>query len=159
MLEAYFPVEQVTSDYLNASSSIRDFRARVATIRFKLSDLYLDIASEDKFLRLIGPDRYDVETDTVTISADRCPYRKQNKEYCEYLLKALYYESRNRESWESEKLPIDAIDYEPTDTSEIEAKLSKVLNEGENGRTIDEYKSASLKLLGLKNDVPLMPSN
>ena len=91
----------------------------MATIRFKLSDLYLDPISSDKFLRLIGPDRYDIETDIVTILAHRCPYGKENKEYREYLLKALYYESRNREDWESEKLPIDAIDYESNETSEI----------------------------------------
>ena len=158
MMEAYFPIEQITSDYLNASSSIRDFRSRVTTIRFKLSSLFLDQISQDKFLRLIGPDRYDVETDTVTITADRCPYRQQNKEYCEYLLKALYYESRHREEWEKEKLPIDAIDYEPVETSELDVQVSKVLNEGENVKTLEDYKAAALKSLGLKNEMPIMPS-
>ena len=117
----------------------------------------MDPISNDKFLRLVGPDCYDIETDTVTITADRCPYRLQNKEYCEYLLKALYYESRNREDWEKEKLPIDAIDYQPDETSEVDVQVSKVLNEGENIRTLEDYKSATLKSLGLKNELPILP--
>ena len=157
LMEAYFPIEQITSDYLNASSSIRDFRSQVTTIRFKISSLLLDPIYKDKFLRLVGLDRYDTETDTVTITADRCPYRLQNKEYCEYLLKALYYESRNREDWEKEKLPFDAIDYQPDETSEVDVQVSKVLNEGENIRTLEDYKSATLKSLGLKNELPVIP--
>ena len=117
----------------------------------------MDPISKDKFLRLVGLDRYDTETDTVTITADRCPYRLQNKEYCEYLLKALYYESRNREDWEKEKLPFDAIDYQPDETSEVDVQVSKVLNEGENIRTLEDYKSATLKSLGLKNELPVIP--
>ena len=75
LLEAHFPLKEITSDYLNSSSSLRDFRARVVTIQFKLSSLFLDPISQDKFLRLIGEERYDIETDTVSITVDRCPYR------------------------------------------------------------------------------------
>lgn len=37
--------------------------------------------------------RYDVETDEVTITADRCPLRQQNYDYAMYLLTALFHES------------------------------------------------------------------
>ena len=78
-----------------------------------------------------------------SFTADWCPYRLQNKEYCEYLLKALYCESRDREDWEKEKLPFDAIDYQLDETSEVDVQVSKVLKEGENIRTLEDYKSAT----------------
>ena len=65
VLEENYPLTELTSDYLNSSSSIRDFRSRVTTIQFKLSTLFLDHTSRDKFLRLIGAERYDEETDLV----------------------------------------------------------------------------------------------
>ena len=65
LLEAHYQITELSSDYLNSSSSIRDFRARVTTIQFQLSCLSLDHKSKDKFLRLIGLDRYDEETDLV----------------------------------------------------------------------------------------------
>jgi len=159
VLEAHYPVTELSSDYLNASSSIRDFRARVTTIQFKLSTLFLDYTSRDKFLRLIGPEKYDEETDLVTITADRCPYRKQNSDYCDYLLKALYYESRNREPWESEQLDFDQIEYEiKNEEDDVEKKLAVLLNEGENSKTLDDYKTSMLQKLNLKNEIPLASS-
>ena len=74
-LDTYFPLEEITSDYLNASSSIRDARSRIVTLKFKLSSLKLDYKAQDKFLRLIGTERYSPDTDIVTITSDRCPYR------------------------------------------------------------------------------------
>ena len=162
LLEAHYPLQEITSDYLNSSSSLRDFRARVITFQFKLSSLFLDPASREKFQRLVG-ERYDDETDLVTITVDRCPYRKQNREYCDYLIKALYYESRNRADWEATDIQeVDKIKFEVTEDemNEITDKLSKVLNEGENQKTLDDYKSAVLSKLKLKNyEIPLSPSN
>ena len=50
----------------------------------------LDAHARDKFLRLVGEERYDYTTDLVTITSDRLPYRKQNRDYCEYLIKVRY---------------------------------------------------------------------
>ena len=72
VLEENYPLTELTSDYLNSSSSIRDFRSRVATIQFKLSTLFLDHTSRDKFLRLIGAERYDEETDLVMKNIFSC---------------------------------------------------------------------------------------
>ncbi len=44
--------------------------------------------------------RYDPETDTASITTDRCPYRGQNLDYARYLLTALYHESWRQEDWE-----------------------------------------------------------
>ena len=74
-LDTHFPLEEITSDYLNASSSIRDARSRIVTLKFKLSSLKLDYKAQDKFLRLVGTERYSPDTDIVTITSDRCPYR------------------------------------------------------------------------------------
>lgn len=159
ILEGHFPIVESTSDYLNSSSNIRDYRSRVVTIQFSLSSLFLDPVSREKFLKLVGPERYDEETDSVTITADRCPYRKQNREYCEYLLKALYYESRNREDWENEATVLDALQYTVNEGGdELEEKVALVLNEGENSVNLEEYKNAALKRFNLKNDIPLASS-
>jgi len=58
----------------------------------KLSSLELDEHARDKFLRLVG-ERYDEKTDIVTITTDSCPLKKQNYDYAQYLLAALYHES------------------------------------------------------------------
>ena len=158
--EAHFPITEITSDYLNSSSTIRDFRSRSVAVQFRVSSLYLDVQSRDKLLRLVGPDRYDAETDIITISADRCPYRKQNSDYCDYLLKALYYESRNHENWESERLPLDQIDYEIRDHDDpVEKKLEGILNEGENRKTLDDYKAMVMQKFKLKNEIPLVTTS
>lgn len=60
--------------------------------QFKLSCLLLDRHARDKIVRLLEQ-RYDVETDEVTITADRCPLRQQNYDYAMYLLTALFHES------------------------------------------------------------------
>ena len=154
VLEAHFPVTEITSDYLNSSSSIRDFRSRVVTVQLRLSTLRLDLNSRDKLLQLIGPERYDEESELITITTDRCPYRKQNSDYCDYLLKALYYESRNRESWESEITPFDVIDYKIQDSNDpTELKVEKIFNEGESTQSLDEYKNEIMKKFNLKNDL------
>lgn len=105
-IEKHYPLEIITSDYCHASPSIRNPLARIVTLRIKLSTLNLDKHSRDKFIRLVG-DRYDQETDLVTITADRCPVRKQNLDYVNYLLTACYHESWNVEDWEKDKTEDD----------------------------------------------------
>ncbi|XP_059050342.1 small ribosomal subunit protein mS35 [Achroia grisella] len=105
-IERHYPVEVITSDYCHASPSIRNPLARIVTLRVKLSTLNLDKHSRDKFIRLVG-NRYDEATDLVTITADRCPVRKQNQDYVNYLLTACYHESWNLEEWEREKMEED----------------------------------------------------
>lgn len=99
-------MEVITSDYCHASPSIRNPLARIVTLRIKLSSLKLDEHARDKFIRLVG-DRYNKETDLVTITADRCPVRVQNSDYVNYLLTACYHESWNFEEWEKEKMEED----------------------------------------------------
>lgn len=98
----HYPLEVITSDYCHSSPTIRDSRARVVTIQLKMGKLELDEHATDKLIRLLG-DRYDPQTDTITLVADRCPLRKQNYDYANYLLTALYYESKKIEPWESTK--------------------------------------------------------
>ena len=40
--------------------------------------------------------RYNKKDDVVTLIGDRCPVRKQNKEYVEYIMKVLVIESMVR---------------------------------------------------------------
>ena len=90
--KVHFPLEIITSDYCYAGPTIRDPLARIVSFRVQLSSLVLDTHAKDKLLRLLG-DRYNPETDTITITTDRCPTRKQNWEYAEYLLTAVYNEA------------------------------------------------------------------
>lgn len=65
--------------------SSRNPLSRIVTIIVKVATLNLDKHARDKFLRLVG-ERYNAETDELTITADRCPLRKQNLDYATYLL-------------------------------------------------------------------------
>lgn len=133
----------------------------------------LDEHSRDKFLRLVE-NRYDPETDIVTITVDRCPVRKQNFEYAQYLLTAVFHESFIVEPWESLKVEADMEYYdwqnnkskentesilrwgkpsnEPIKSTDSFAKsVEKIFNEGENEPNLHEYKEETLRLLELKN--------
>ncbi|CAF3568377.1 unnamed protein product [Adineta steineri] len=104
--EYYLPIQITTHDYLNSTPSIRDTRARVVKFNFKLTQLEFDEHARDKFVRLAGP-RYNTDTDELTLIADKCPYRKQNYDYAQYLLTALYFESWKIETWEQERTKND----------------------------------------------------
>ncbi len=139
----------------------------------KLSTLNLDAHAKDKFLRLVG-DRYDPETDDITIVTDRCPLRKQNYDYAQYLITALFHESWIKEPWEDTKSEADMEVYiwsrnksKETSTAilnwgitddnkkspqpEYGQSVEKLINEGENSYNLNEYKMEVLKLLNLKD--------
>ncbi|XP_077299976.1 mitochondrial ribosomal protein S35 [Arctopsyche grandis] len=101
-----FPLEVITSDYCHSGPSIRDPLSRIVTIRMKLSKMPLDNHARDKLRRLVG-DKYDETTDMLTITSDRCPFKKQNLDFVMYLLTAVYHESWTVESWEAEKTEAD----------------------------------------------------
>lgn len=90
--DKHFPLEVITSDYCYSSPTIREPLARIVNLRLKLSTLNLDAHAKDKLLRLLG-NKYDPESDYITITTDRCPSRKQNMDYAHYLLTAVYHES------------------------------------------------------------------
>ncbi|CAF2632217.1 unnamed protein product [Rotaria sp. Silwood2] len=104
--EYYLPIQITTHDYLTSTPSIRDSRARVVKFNFKLTQLEFDEHSRDKFIRLAGQ-RYNTDTDELTLVADKCPYRKQNYDYAQYLLTALYFESWKTENWEQDRTKND----------------------------------------------------
>lgn len=118
--------------------------------------------------------RYDPDTDIVTITVDRCPTRKQNFEYAQYLLTAVFHESFIVEPWESLKVEADMEYYdwqnnksketteailrwgkssnEPIKSTDTFAKsVESIFNEGENEPNLQQYKEEALKLLELKN--------
>ncbi|KAK2160359.1 hypothetical protein LSH36_135g04011 [Paralvinella palmiformis] len=109
--DKHFPLRVITRDYVADGPTMRDPRARFVTIQLKLSSLKLDEHAKDKFLKLVG-DRYNKETDVLTLEADRCPVRKQNYEYTLYLLTALYHESWKQEPWEADQTEVDMIKFE-----------------------------------------------
>lgn len=138
-----------------------------------MSSLPLDEHARDKFLRLVD-DRYDEKTDIITITVDRCPLRKQNFEYAQYLLTALFHESFIVEPWESLKVEADMEYYDwnnnkskesteeilkrgkskddPIKSTDAFARsVEKIFNEGENITNLNEYKKEALKILDLAN--------
>lgn len=127
--EYYLPIEITTCDYLNSVPSIRDSRARVVKFNFKLTQLELNEHARDKFIRLAGQ-RYNPTTDELTLVADKCPYRKQNYDYAQYLLTALYFESWKTEDWESSRAKNDWQRYY-WDESPSRARLLEVLKVAE----------------------------
>lgn len=83
--EKRLPVRVITSDYVHGLPTIRNHLSRIVTVKFKLSLLDFNERERDKFLRLVD-ERYDPETDEVTITTDRCPIKRQNYDYAIYLL-------------------------------------------------------------------------
>ncbi|XP_029679972.1 28S ribosomal protein S35, mitochondrial [Formica exsecta] len=174
----HFPVEIITSDYCYSSPTIRDPLARIVSLQVKLSSLYLDTHAKDKLLRLLG-NKYNPETDIITITADRCPTKKQNLEYAWYLLTAVYHESWRVEPWEAEKSiadmeyfdwdtsqsrtslvtlymwPISPTDYDYETiphATEYKIAVSDLINNGEDQYSTNKYKEAVKNLLSLKCD-------
>ncbi|XP_009880179.1 PREDICTED: 28S ribosomal protein S35, mitochondrial [Charadrius vociferus] len=108
--EQHFPIEIETVDYVSAGTSIRNPKARVVTLRVKLSNLNLDDHAKKKLIKLVG-ERYCKDTDVLNITTDRCPLRRQNYDYGIHLLTVLYHESWKTEMWESEKTEEDMEEY------------------------------------------------
>jgi small subunit ribosomal protein S35 len=121
LAEKHFPITVTYSDYLHQGTSLRDPRARTTTIEVKLSSFDFDDHAKDKLRHLVGK-RYNEKTDTITIVTDRCHTRKQNREYGDFLLTALYFESKRLESWEEQKMREDNIKVEFTG-SKIEKRI------------------------------------
>jgi len=149
-VDKHFPLTVITSDHLNSNSSIRDRRSRIVTIRFHLDSLQLDSHARDKFIRLVG-ERYDEESGIVTLTADRCPYRGQNKDYTEYLLTALFHESWRVEDWETKEHP-DQEQFFAHEKGERQA-LEDLLNQGEDDISLLRYREEARKLMGLPAQV------
>ncbi|XP_066595964.1 small ribosomal subunit protein mS35 [Prorops nasuta] len=172
----HFPVEIISSDYCYSSPTIREPLARIVSLRVKLSSLHLDAHAKDKLLRLLG-NRYNPETDFITITADRCPLKQQNLEYVEYLITAVYNEAWNIEPWESEKEEVDMEYYDweknascknlvtiykwpfpPTDfdyeniphVTEYKMAVTDLINNGEDEFSVNKYKEAVKNILHLK---------
>ncbi|RZC39264.1 28S ribosomal protein S35, mitochondrial [Asbolus verrucosus] len=170
--EKHFPVEVWSSTYCHSSPTIRDPLSRIVTVKFKLKALQLNARAKDKFLRLVG-ERYDENTDTVTIVTDRCPLKKQNYDYAMYLITALYHESLNVEPWEELKSEADMEQYiwennaskaniekifgkEAKEIPQIQIyseAVDKYMNEGESEYTINNYGEAVRRIL----NIPLTP--
>ncbi|XP_015269812.1 PREDICTED: 28S ribosomal protein S35, mitochondrial [Gekko japonicus] len=106
----HFPIETETTDYVSAGPSVRNPKARVVTLRVKLSSLNLDDHAKKKFIKLVG-ERYCKGTDILTITTDRCPLRRQNYDHGLYLLTVLFHESWKTEPWEKEKTEADMEEY------------------------------------------------
>jgi small subunit ribosomal protein S35 len=121
--DQHFPVQVTTRDYVADGASVRDSRARIVTVKVKLSLLDLDYHARDKFIRLAG-ERYNPETDMLSLEMDRCPVKKQNYDHAMYLITALYFESWKTESWESEKTLDDMEKY----FWDINSSRSKILH-------------------------------
>ncbi|KAL9905282.1 28S ribosomal protein S35, mitochondrial [Glossina fuscipes] len=174
----HFPIDIVTTDYCQASPTIRNPEARRVKLSIKLSDLKFDAHAKDKFLRLVG-EHYNRDTDLVTIVTDRCPLRKQNYDYAMYLLTACYHESFTTESWEATKSEADMEYYHydrnkskesveaiinwgrtpATANDKLKAtngfisSLEQLINEGENEYNLNKYKEEVIKMLNIGGKV------
>lgn len=176
--ENHFPVQIISSDYCYSSPTIREPLARIVSLTVKLSSLNLDDHARDKILRLLG-NRYNPETGVVTITADRCPTKKQNLDYVHYLLTAVFHESWRVEPWEAEKAEADMEYYDwdqsksrknlvtvykwptpPTDfdyetiprATEFKIAMSDLINNGEDEQSLRKYKEVVKGILNLPDD-------
>lgn len=173
-MNSHFPITVITSDYCHGLPTIRNPLARIVTVKIDLKKLPLNEHAKDKFLRLVG-ERYNHETEILTLVTDRCPIRKQNYDYAMYLLTALFHESQVVEPWETTKSLADMEIYDwnmHKSKNSTEAILSyrnndqnaqvpnsyiksveNLINEGENDYNLNKYKEEVLSLL----ELPLKP--
>lgn len=171
-MKQHFPVDYVSSDYCHALPTIRNPLSRIVTIQLKVDTLKLNKHAKDKFLRLVG-ERYNPDTDVLTLVTDRCPLKKQNYDYGMYLLTALYHESNLVEPWEETKTEADMEYYDfqrnvAKVTSEsilnwgkaegegrheapasYASAVEQLFNDGENEYNLQKYKEQTVQLLGL----------
>lgn len=175
--KAHFPIETTTSIYIYDGPSLRDDRARIVTLKVNVEGLELDKRSKEKLI-LLAEHRYEKLTDTLTIIADRCPFRRQNEDYANYLLTTLYFESKNFEEWENEITENDRISYNWEESAsknnisniliseegndkkvmkDYKRSITKVFEEGESKVNLDAYKASVMNILNLKkaNDANL----
>ncbi|GFY60885.1 28S ribosomal protein S35, mitochondrial [Trichonephila inaurata madagascariensis] len=129
----HFPVQIIESDYLHSSPSVHDERSRIVTLKVKLVDLNLDYHGRDKILRLLGG-RYEENSDTIVLVADRCPTRQQNYDYLIYLLTALHHESWITEPWEHEKAEADMEKFF-FEGSRIQKKIIKTIKQSKHPKS------------------------
>ncbi|KAI4493095.1 hypothetical protein M0802_009645 [Mischocyttarus mexicanus] len=173
----HFPLDIITSDYCYSSPTIREPLARIVSIKVNLNSLNLDRHAKDKLLRLVG-NKYNPKTNILTITADRCPTKKQNLEYVEYLLIALFHESWRTEDWEAEKSEPDMEYYDwdksksrqsliklctwPETSTDVDIEsissateykmaVSELINQGEDENSLTKYKEAVKNILNLKS--------
>ncbi|XP_045526879.1 28S ribosomal protein S35, mitochondrial [Pieris brassicae] len=159
-IEKHYPVEVITSDYCHASPTIRNPLARVVTLRVKLSTLNLDKHAKDKLLRLVG-DHYDEKTDLITLTADRCPMRRQNLDYVNYLLTACYHEAWTVEDWEKEKMEAD-MEYYDWNNNQSKKNLVNWYHQCINkdiALSEDEYKSFDTSVIDHEEEYKLAVSS
>ncbi|XP_021501693.1 small ribosomal subunit protein mS35 isoform X1 [Meriones unguiculatus] len=131
--EQHFPLEVETADYVSSGPSVRNPKARVVTLRVKLSSLNLDKHAKEKLTKLVG-ERYCKATDVLTLTTDRCPLKRQNQDYALYLLTVLYHESWKTEEWEKNKCEEDKAEYEwersPSERSVVQTLQRMRASEG-----------------------------
>ncbi|XP_038048900.1 28S ribosomal protein S35, mitochondrial-like [Patiria miniata] len=108
--EKHFPLEVITSDYVFSGASLRHPDARIVTLKLKLRDLPLDKHAHWKLVQLAGK-RYNKKTETLTLTTDRCPVRKQNLDYAMYLMTVLLHEAWVTEPWEADITEEDMEEY------------------------------------------------
>ncbi|XP_026168041.1 small ribosomal subunit protein mS35 [Mastacembelus armatus] len=157
--DEHFPIKVESRDYVSAGLSLRNPLARIVHLTVKLSSLNLDDHARKKILKLVG-ERYNKDTDILTITTDSCPLRQQNYDYAMYLLTILYHESWKTEAWEAEKTVADMEEYSwensPSQKNILDMLLRMtVVGEGEGKevqeqllgrREVQEYKDSVTRL-------------
>ncbi|KAJ8382788.1 hypothetical protein SKAU_G00035660 [Synaphobranchus kaupii] len=152
--EEFFPIRLQSKDFVFAGTSLRNPQARVVTLTVKLSSLNLDDHAQKKLIKLVG-ERYNRDTDVLTLTAERCPLRKQNQDYAMYLLTVLYHESWKIEAWEEEKTLADMEEYSWEDSLSQRNVMDSLLRmrgaetgEAEGGARAELLASAEVQAYG-----------
>merc|ERR1712136_311996 len=125
--EKYYPVEVHSVDYISAGKTARDLRTRTITKKMRLCNMVLDAHARLKLIQLAGSERYDRKTDLLTIRSERCPTQKQNKDFIDYVITALYFESWKREAWETRGNMSESDGYYWWEDSQSERSVERVL--------------------------------
>ncbi|KAI1728221.1 mitochondrial ribosomal subunit protein domain-containing protein [Ditylenchus destructor] len=168
----YLPLSVKYSDFVHQGTSLKDIRSRVVTISLNIGALKLDEHAKDKLRRIAA--RYMSQDENVlTIVCDRCPTRKQNRDYADYLLTALFFESQRLEPWERRSRKDERRNHfkgsgteknleqrfkavAPPPTEQMQTFIKKwdeYRNNKETPKSTRQYEEAVRELLGIKKIV------
>ncbi|EDV20498.1 uncharacterized protein TRIADDRAFT_31814 [Trichoplax adhaerens] len=87
------PIRIYSRNYLYAGPSVAHPKSHFVKLEVNINDLPLNESARKRLMALAG-NYYDAETNLLTLVGNKCPTRKQNREYVMYLLTALILESK-----------------------------------------------------------------
>jgi len=145
ILESDLPVEIKTVDYVYDSPTDFDERTNGVTLKVSIDKFKLSKLEEKKLISLLR-ENYCSKTNKMVIFSDKCPMRQQNIEYCFFLMRVLYLESKKSYDWEKENPSLKKSTIEE-DIERVKTKFGVELDPSTENKSFHDYRTATRKII------------